>query len=146
VSNVLRVVLDTTVFVRCFLGPRSAAGRIILQHNDRYRLFLALPMAEELLDVLTRPKLRAKMRASLQDVLKALGVLSNADAVELSDIPPVSRDPNDDMFLATALAAQADYLVTEDNDLLVLGSYHGTQIVTVGQFLRVLEDLAAEGS
>ena len=32
----------------------------------------------------------------------------------------VCRDPDDDAILATALAAEADYLVTGDQDLLVL--------------------------
>ncbi|MGH2534243.1 MAG: putative toxin-antitoxin system toxin component, PIN family [Thermomicrobiales bacterium] len=54
--------------------------------------------------------------------------------------PPISRDPNDDKFLATALAAHADFLVTEDNDLLVLGDYQGVRIVDARTFLSLLAD------
>jgi predicted nucleic acid-binding protein len=54
-------------------------------------------------------------------------------------VAAVSRDPKDDVFLATAKAGHATYLVTEDNDLLVLGSYEGTRIVDAATFLRLLE-------
>jgi putative PIN family toxin of toxin-antitoxin system len=46
----------------------------------------------------------------------------------ISDLPhlhAVDRDPNDDMIIATALKAKADYLVTRDKDLLSLGAYEG---------------------
>ena len=45
-------------------------------------------------------------------------------------------DPDDNMFLAAAYEAKADYLVSLDNHLLSLKFYHGTQILTPGLFLR----------
>jgi len=51
----------------------------------------------------------------------------------------VARDPNDDKILATASAAGADYLVSEDLDLLVLREYQGTRIVSAATFLGILE-------
>lgn len=68
-----------------------------------------------------------------------LELLGRALAVEIGDPPPVARDPKDDKFLATARAAGAPYLVTEDNDLLVLGQYEGVQIVTMATFLGLLD-------
>jgi uncharacterized protein len=52
--------------------------------------------------------------------------------------PQVSRDPNDDLIVATAIAAKADHLVTGDNDLLTLGEHQGVRIVTPRQFLDEL--------
>ena len=49
------------------------------------------------------------------------------------------RDPKDDKFLATCLAAGADYLVSEDDDLLVLGEHAGTRILDAKAFLAILE-------
>jgi predicted nucleic acid-binding protein len=57
--------------------------------------------------------------------------------VELPTLQAV-RDPNDDFVLATAVKAQADYLVAYDNDLLALKNYNGIEIVTAGDFLRIL--------
>ena len=42
---------------------------------------------------------------------------------------------NDDMIVATALKAKADYLITRDKDLLSLGAYEGSQIVTPEAFM-----------
>ena len=47
----------------------------------------------------------------------------------------VSRDSDDDAILACAIAAKAQYLVTGDNDLLVLDRYDDVQILTVAAFL-----------
>src|SRR6266446_1174049 len=41
-----------------------------------------------------------------------------------------SRDATDDMFLAAALASNAEYLITRDDDLLVLRKPFGIAIVT----------------
>jgi predicted nucleic acid-binding protein len=57
--------------------------------------------------------------------------------VELPTIH-VIHNSNDDFVLATAIKAQADYLVTYDNDLLVLKHHNGVEIVTPGDFLRAL--------
>jgi predicted nucleic acid-binding protein len=56
----------------------------------------------------------------------------------------MARDPKDDKFLATAKAVAADYLVSEDEDLLVLEEYEGTRIVNAAAFLRILESGAAD--
>ena len=42
---------------------------------------------------------------------------------------PVCRDPDDDAVLTLALAANADLIVSGDNDLLDLKSFQGIEIV-----------------
>lgn len=48
---------------------------------------------------------------------------------------PVSRDADDDVVLATAVAASATVIVTGDLDLLIMRSYRGIEIVTPREFL-----------
>lgn len=45
----------------------------------------------------------------------------------------VSRDADDDAVLACALAAQADFIVSGDMDLLVIKQFRGIRIVTAAQ-------------
>ena len=52
----------------------------------------------------------------------------------------VVRDPADDMVLACALAAGAEYLVTRDKDLLSLGTYREIEIITPEVFLRTMRE------
>ena len=49
-----------------------------------------------------------------------------------------SRDAGDDPYLAAALAARADCLVTYDKDLLSLGKPFGISIITPAQFLKAV--------
>ena len=48
-----------------------------------------------------------------------------ADLAEPRDVPAVSRDLDDDVVLATAVAGGVDVIVTGDKDLLVLEA-HGS--------------------
>lgn len=58
-------------------------------------------------------------------------------------VPAVTRDPSDDQVIACAVAAQADYLVTGDDDMLVLAEHKGIRILTPRQFLDLLEGATA---
>jgi putative PIN family toxin of toxin-antitoxin system len=51
----------------------------------------------------------------------------------------VATQPKDDPVLATALNANADYLVTGDKALLNLGTFEGTRIVTAADFVAIVE-------
>jgi uncharacterized protein len=139
-SAVLSVVFDTVVFVRCLINPFGLWGKLVFDHARDYRPVLSRPVIEEILEVLARPELTTKFRAVAGlDLRSVLDLLIQAETVELGAIPAMSRDPKDDKFLATAVAAAADYLVTEDQDLLVLKEHGGTKIVTAVTFLRLLE-------
>jgi putative PIN family toxin of toxin-antitoxin system len=51
---------------------------------------------------------------------------------------PICRDPDDDKIIAAGLAGRADYLVSGDKDLLVLGKVHEMKIVTPRTFMTTL--------
>ncbi len=66
-------------------------------------------------------------------------LLSQAEVVagELQ-LPGVTRDPKDDAIVACAREAGADYIVSGDRDLLDLGEYKGTRVVTPREFVEML--------
>jgi len=91
-------------------------------------------------EVFSRPSLARKLNGIVGlDREAVIRVIEAATYVEPEHTPAVSRDPKDDKFLAAAMAATADYLVSEDNDLLVLGAYEGIRIVDAATFLTILE-------
>jgi predicted nucleic acid-binding protein len=51
---------------------------------------------------------------------------------------PVCRDPDDDAVLALGIAAQADMIVSGDDDLLSLGNFEGIPILSPAQALHRL--------
>src|SRR5207302_5142397 len=126
---------------RTLLNPHNFCGRAVFQRASDYRLFVSRPVVEEILEVLHRPELRAKFRqlAGLE-LARIIDVLGQAEAVDVSAVPSVSRDPDDDIFIATALAAKADYLVSADRDLLILGEHKGIKIITCTEPLPILKE------
>ena len=55
---------------------------------------------------------------------------------------PVCRDSDDDVVLATAVAATATVLVTGDQDLMVLKVYQGIPIIAPRAFVEFLDRTA----
>lgn len=66
-------------------------------------------------------------------------ILSEAMQIEPSVRISICRDPDDDRIIECALTAHADYIITEDRDLLSLGSYKGIRIVTMLEFMEMPE-------
>ncbi len=136
----ISVAFDTVIFVRSLINADGFWGRLVFDYSDRYRLVISQPVLIEILEVMTRSDLTRKYRGLATRNLQAiLGILSNAEEAILADIPAICRDPKDDKFLATAVAGQSSYLVSEDKDLLDIREYQGVLIITAATFLSMLE-------
>ncbi|MCA1668658.1 MAG: putative toxin-antitoxin system toxin component, PIN family [Thermomicrobia bacterium] len=138
-SSMYSIVLDTVIFVRSLINPSGLWGGSS-SRMGRYRLITSEAIAVEILEELRRPELaREYCGVASANYQIILDILAHAEAVTVEDIPAVSRDPKDDKFLATAMLAGAQYLVSEDQDLLVLREYAGVRIVDALTFLRLHE-------
>jgi putative PIN family toxin of toxin-antitoxin system len=88
--------------------------------------------------VLHWPQLRAKLPQITQlDVVRIIVLFEQAMVVEPREVPSVSRDPDDDKFLACAEMAGTEYLVTEDRDLLILETYEDCRICRPAEFIEL---------
>ncbi len=138
----MRLVLDTNVVTSALLwrGVPYQLLQAVRQHGN-LQLYSSAALLEELADVLKRPSL-VKQLATIdkqaadvvQDYVSALEIISAAPLAQ-----PACRDPDDDHVLALALAAQADLVVSGDQDLLVLGQFEGISIVTAREALQRLD-------
>ncbi len=136
----IKVVFDTVVFVRGLINPYNFCGRALFTSPELHRLFVSQPVIAEILEVLHREELTTKFQTLGRfDLASVIELLGQAEVVEIPQVAAVSRDPKDDKFLATAMAARADYLVTEDQDLLVLKEHQGVRIVTCETFRQLLD-------
>jgi len=103
-------------------------------------LIVSDPIILDVLDVLQRPAIvRLFKTLPGRDVAAIVAILTDAQFVDVREILAVSRDPKNNKFLATAAQAGADYLVSEDQDLLVLREYKGVHSVNAATFLDLLE-------
>ena len=132
-------VLDTNVLLQAVGRPQSLCARI-LRWLDRFEICASADTIAEFEEVGRGASVRRKLTwltstrtAAIVEVLSVARYVASPQPVE------VCRDPDDDKFLACALAAKADYLVTEDQDLLDLDGYEGLRILTPQEFLDLLE-------
>lgn len=135
----MRAVFDTNVFLRALINPHSRCGRLLNEFADDYELVLSPAIIREVLEVLHRPRLRTRFPQLAQlDMACIIALFEQAHVVEPPDVPRVARDPADDKFLACAIWAGVDHLVTEDKDLLVLGIHEGIRICQPADFIERL--------
>jgi putative PIN family toxin of toxin-antitoxin system len=109
---------------------------LIFDHGAEYELVASPELLTEYVETIHRPELFT--RYTPQAVQTLFEHLAHADILELKEIPSVSRDPGDDMVIATAVEGGADYLVSEDGDLLDLKRVGSLHIVTAREFLKIL--------
>ena len=117
----LRIVLDTNVLVSALAYPGSIPGRILNAWREgEVDLVLSRYILDEMVRVLPRlPRIKLTP-AEIRDLADSFLFL--AEIVEPSTEPEAAlRDPTDQFVLGSLRAAQADYLVTGDKDLLALG-------------------------
>ena len=138
-----KVVIDAIVLVSAFLKAQSGGASFELLRfcaQGAFELYLSDDIIDETADVLlSRRHIRRRYQYPDTAVREfCRGLMGMATMV--SDIPEVRivRDPDDDMVIACALAAHADYLVTRDKDLLALASHKGVIIMTPEAFLGLL--------
>ena len=117
-------VFDCVVYLQAAAGAAGPARACLrLAEEGRILLTISLPIRAELEDVLNRPRLRHRF-ASLTAEAVALFLQDVSRLARIADdVPAVTtfpRDPKDEPYLDLAVAAQAEYLVTWDNDLLDL--------------------------
>lgn len=144
----MRVVLDTNVIISATLVHGGKEDQILRAwQRGAFELVLSPPILEELARALFYEKLRRfrwMTDAEIGALLLALGAGSFLASGEVT--VRVSRDPDDDKFLAAAVDARARFLVTGDRDLLDLKRYQDIRILRPGRFLAVLRRASPRGS
>lgn len=124
-TNTLRVVLDTNVLLSGIAFPGSVPGKIVAAWRyGSIEVLLSAFILEELRRVLPRLANRHGLSAAEIDDLVDILTIQAAVIEPLPANEPELRDANDLPVLGTLLAgikaADADYLITGDQDLLVL--------------------------
>jgi uncharacterized protein len=97
-------------------------------------------MLTELGNTLPRKKFAPKLEGighSSDSLVLAYSLL--AEIVDCEALPqPIAPDPDDDWVIATALAAEADLIVTGDKPFLGVGAVGAIRIVGVSEALEII--------
>jgi putative PIN family toxin of toxin-antitoxin system len=145
VSAQSRAVVDLNLFISALISRLGQPHELYLQlKRGAFTLVMCAQLREELERILLREKFTVRFGIT-PDERTAFFAVMDATAIMVAPSPTVPvavRDPKDEIVLATALAGSAAYLVTGDDDLLVLDgdpAIGSLRIVTVREFLQILE-------
>lgn len=137
----LRVVFDTSTMVGAALKPGSVPHLALSLALGRSDLCGSAQTWMELEQVMQRDKLdrylAREARWAFAAVIHQSTHFFAVTPVDEAALPLRCRDPGDDKFLALVRVAQADMLVSSDDDLLVLHPWRGVPIVTPAAFLAL---------
>ena len=137
----IRAVIDTNLLVRYVLTNSALLSRIVDHWEQGTFVYLTSPqIIAELKDVLRRPRLRARMVADPEPLIAVV----EADTEQTSGalvLAGICRDPKDEIFLACAVEGQADYIISDDRDLLDLDAYQSIAIIRPAAFVAILDAL-----
>src|SRR3954452_23606716 len=143
-SKLPRLIIDTNTIVSAYLSPGNFASLLLSTwKEDRFQWIQTPQTFLELEIVLNREHFRTKYGVRSDDVAELLETIAKGVDMVIplppDRLPILCRDPKDDIFLSAAFGGSCDYLVTGDQDLLVLKSRKelgNMEIVTVREFLE----------
>ena len=135
--KVTRVVIDTNWWVSFVIKKyQNQLVRVLL--DERIEIYCSSELEKEVRETLQSPRLiRILDPNTLQDFtdtfpkgLVMVNVVSKVNAC---------RDWKDNFLLALSKDAKADYLISGDKDLLDMGKFDKTKILTLTEFLEVMQ-------
>jgi putative PIN family toxin of toxin-antitoxin system len=137
------VVLDTNTLASGAVAPSGGAIASIIDRwrDGRLEVATSLHILDELERTLGHPYFAGRL--SLDDIAMYLRfVRSTAIVAPLTiAINGVATHPEDDIVLATAISARAEYLIIGDAQLRKLGTFGGTLILRPREFMSILDEL-----
>lgn len=137
----LRAVLDANVYVSAYVRPEGPPGQIIERflRDAAFEIVLSAEIADEILQALSYPKVRKAVRTKVDPELWFEDILVLAQVITGEyRISGVSKDPDDDKYIAAAIEGRAVLVVSGDPDLLSVGEHQGVRIITPRAFLDLL--------
>ena len=130
-SRTLVVVVDTNVWVSGIFFRRGTPAAILRAWRDgRFDIVVTRATLDELESKLSEKAVQFGASPALTEEWIAY-IRSFARLAPVTEAARgVCRDPDDDKFLDAATSGGAEYIVSGDRDLQVLGEYQGVQILS----------------
>ena len=132
----MKVVLDTNIFVSSFYwagNPRKIFNRITNGLDELY-------ITDEILKEITSVMIRKKFNTSVDEIEEYVKIIDSYSIKLLSrNIPEeISRDSNDNKILQCGIDGNVDFIITGDNDLLVLKEHKKIRIINPKEYLEII--------
>jgi uncharacterized protein len=144
----IRAFIDTNIWISAFINPVGPPAAVLAAfETEAFITVISEPFLNELADVLGRTRIRRQLRVSHERVTDTLMRLNRTSLVTYpTGTLQLCRDPKDDVMLETAIQGPANYVVSRDDDikrdlnLIAHLHEHDIEVVTVAQFLKLLDE------
>jgi putative PIN family toxin of toxin-antitoxin system len=135
-KTIKKVLLDTNILVSALLFKGELAAIVDLWKKGKIMPVLSKETFAEFKTVLEYPKFSLTVQEI--KVIVEEEMLPYFEIIEVANnIGGRCRDADDDKFIACAVAASADFIVSGDRDLLDMGKYKSIRIVSASAFLKM---------
>ncbi|MBE9058309.1 putative toxin-antitoxin system toxin component, PIN family [Sphaerospermopsis sp. LEGE 08334] len=136
----MRVVIDVNVWISALLWGGVPSRILHLSRQKQLTIVVSQSLLEELENTLKRPKFQGQIKKQNRTIEYLMSITQGLSEkcpnisldVDISQL----RDMKDYHILAAAVSAQADFLITGDQDLLVLNQFAEILIMTPADFLN----------
>jgi putative PIN family toxin of toxin-antitoxin system len=136
------IVPDTNILISWLLNSNSYPRQLVyLWEEKRVRFALSEPILHELQQVVAYPHIAQVHRKNPSQLRQLITDLRNGSQMCAGNyiVQAVQDDPDDDKFLACALEAYADAVVSGDPHLLNLKWYQGIPILTAKECVERIQ-------
>jgi uncharacterized protein len=132
-----KIILDTNIWIS-FLITKDFKKLDSLINKGNIRLLYSNELLEEFISVAQRPKFNKYF--TKEDIESLLNIFdSYGKIIKIKSDVKECRDIKDNFLLNLAVDGKANYLITGDNDLLTMQIIHKTKIVSISEFLKIIE-------
>ena len=133
----MRFVIDTNLLVSAVIKPANIPGVALAIAQKRGKLCFSKETREELFRVLIRTKFDQYVSQN-ERIVRMEAILGQADFISTEKYAiNECRDPDDNKFRELAAAADVSYIITGDQDLLILNPFRSIPIVSAVDFIRI---------
>jgi len=131
------IILDTNIWIS-FLITNDLEKLDVLISMGKIRILFSDELLEEFISVVQRPKFNKYfIKKDIEYLLDTFDTYGKIIKIK-SDIKEC-RDTKDNFLLNLAVDGKADYLITGDKDLLVMQNIQNTIIISIAEFLKIID-------
>jgi putative PIN family toxin of toxin-antitoxin system len=132
----LKVVIDTNVFISAFYLPESRPANVVLLARRKTILNLISPQILKEVERIIKKKLLWD-NSKTQSAVRRIKNFS--EEVRPQERLAIIADDPDNRILECAVAGQADFIISGDHHLIDLENYQGIKIINPARFLELIE-------
>jgi len=134
----LKVIFDSNIWISFAIGKRLDELKMTFSH-PKIEIFVCRKLFYEVSKTVRKSKFVKYISPDRSQML--LEIMQACHWTDIEEQISISRDPNDNFLLDLSETINADFLITGDNDLLVLKKYKHTNIISFNSFMAILDTI-----